>query len=313
MNQQTTISGHPLFSPGWHRATEEFLRKKPPARKVRLMTIGAAVIAQQGKQPPILFGISDRMITTGDIEYQDNHPKILKLSHKTFCLFAGDREYHRMIVAAVQHKIPENGKPPCGVCEVADLYLSEFVKLRQKRAEAKWLLPLGLTYATFHSLGAGANKDFLQERLIDERLGVHAIVAGMDSSGPHIFTIARNDQEIPEVVCHDEADYVAIGTGLRIFESQFMLSGYTRKVGVLEALMLMFSAKKRAEVSPHVGSTTDSVIINTKNDEIIVVTPDMIEDLERYYARLADGLDKAQTGVVRELALDPKWALAKTD
>jgi len=62
-------------------------------------------------------------------------------------------------------------------------------------------------------------------------------------------------------MCEDQTAFVAIGSGGRHAESQFMLAKYSGGVPNAEALLLAYSAKRNAEIAPGVGAETDIFVI----------------------------------------------------
>jgi hypothetical protein len=79
---------------------------------------------------------------------------------------------------------------------------------------------------------------------------------GIDHSGPHIYVVRNSD-----VSCQDPVGFAAIGAGHWHAESQFMFAGHVRLRPFPETLLLVYSAKKRAEVAPGVGAETDMFMI----------------------------------------------------
>jgi hypothetical protein len=282
--------------------------KEPKRRKAPKMTICAAAICDHCNGDAVIT-ISDRMITSGDIEFEDNRTKIMELSPRIVCLFAGNRDFHHMIAEATKKTVTADNVTD--VAETAEIYASHFVALRRRRAEQRYLAPLGLTADTFRSYQREMNENVvssLLSNMLGEALGVQAIIAGKDASGAHICTIARADREFGEFcspVCHDGQDYVAIGTGFRQFETQFMSLGYTRQYGSLWTLLLMLEAKRRAEVSPGVGSATDASIIS---DTFRVYTPEAIGTMDRYLQELEDAIRKIRQDISDKIAADPFWS-----
>jgi|SRR5713226_3292794 len=103
----------------------------------------------------------------------------------------------------------------------------------------------------------------LAGQLQGERLDVGAIIAGRDPADPHECHLYRIFDPGSVEVC-DRQGFCAIGTGHRQFEAEFMFKEFTRDWPWERALILMYSAKKRAEVSPGVGRTTDFFMIGSK-------------------------------------------------
>jgi len=221
------------------------------------------------------------------------------------CLGAGDETYHFAIARDTHRQVIADRVSD--VKEVAQLYATNFVAVRRKRAEQKYLAPLNLDYETFISKQRSLSPRSvatLQSRLLDHVLGVQAIIAGVDSTGPHIYTVATEPGEIPCEVCHDGMAFVAIGTGHRQFATLLMSLGYTKECGSLRALFLMFSAKKRSEVSPGVGTATDAAFISTGEDAF-AFGPEAIKALAQYHDDFTKKVDLARNDVLDKMASDP--------
>lgn len=266
------------------------------------MTICAAAISGHGDKEVVL-AISDRMITNGDIEFEDNHSKIWVLSPRIACLFSGESVFHHMIRSATHRTIIADGITDVG--EVADLYALNFIALRRKRAEKKYLAPINLDCDTFlsrqHELQPNQAESLIMH-LIDEKLGVQGMIVGTDKNGAHIYTIGTEKDENCQPICHDGRDFVAIGTGFRQFETQFMTMGYTRAWGSLYCLQLMISSKRKAEISPGVGTATDAVIISEDVKEYI---PEAIRAIDRYNKEIEDAVYEKRQEVHKKIKVDP--------
>jgi hypothetical protein len=271
------------------------------------MTICAAAICFYEPKKEAILTISDRMITSGDIEYEDKYSKVMMLSARIVCMFAGNRELHYMIANAARDEIRTKGIT--SVADAADAYSSAFVNLRRKRAEARVLAPQGLDMSTFverqHQMNEAVVASWTN-RIYEETLGVQAIVAGTDARGGHIYSIARSDREFVELplpVCHNVQEYVAIGTGYRQFETHFMSMRYSKSMGALWGLLLMLAAKRKAEASPGVGLATDAFLVY--EDGVGPYPPEVIGALNRYNEEMEEAAKMKRDEVYRRVAEDP--------
>jgi hypothetical protein len=280
--------------------------RRPEKRWEPPVTISAACICE-GERQSMILAISDRMITSGDTEFEPEQPKITEFAPRIVCLFAGHRDFHHMIASATCRTISADGVT--AVSEAAELYAANFVALRRKRAEHKHLAPLVLTSETYLSRQRELNSDLvsaLTARMLDESLGVQAIIAGTDADGAHIWTIGVEGGEICQAVCHDGRAFVAIGAGHRQFETQFMYRGYTAAWGSLNALLLMYSAKRRAEVSPGVGPGTDAVFVSNR---VYPFAQERLESLDRYSRELDQMVERARREITNRMTADPVWSI----
>jgi hypothetical protein len=226
-------------------------RRKTP------VTVCIAAIAEN----KMVLAASDRMLTAGDIEFQPPRSKILRLTPAIAVMAAtGDTPLHTEIMHRVWRdvykKIEEDPGEWWRVGDVAELYRYHYDAERVRRAESSVLAPLGLTTDSFIERQEEMQEDFLRkvgDRLLGYELDeLEVIICGLDSEGAHIYLIDNG-----KVSCHDDIGFAAIGAGGRHAASQLMFAGHTRLNSVATSMLLVYSAKKRAEVAPGVGEITD--------------------------------------------------------
>jgi hypothetical protein len=234
-------------------------RKCARSKKRRKMpvTVCIAAIAEHN----VVLAASDRMLTAGDIEFQPPRSKILRLTPAIVVMAAAeDTPLHTEIMHRVRRvvykRIEEDAEDWWMVGDVAELYRYHYDAERVRRAEYSILMPLGLTTDSFVARQDEMQEDFLR-KVGDKLLGyeldeLEVIICGLDSEGAHIYLIDNG-----KVSCHDDIAFAAIGAGGRHAASQFMFAGHTRLNSVATTMMLVYSAKKRAEVAPGVGEITD--------------------------------------------------------
>jgi hypothetical protein len=103
------------------------------------------------------------------------------------------------------------------------------------------------------------------------------ILAGVDSKGAHIYSI-RN----PGIKdCFDTIGFHAIGIGELHAVQVFIAHRYSTSCNTLEALNIVYAAKKAAEVAPGVGGATDIAIIS--RDGIKILEQTIITELNKLY------------------------------
>lgn len=272
--------------------------------KERPVTICIAAICDFRSDPssglysPCIVGATDRMLTAGDIQFEPPTGKIFSLSRNVVALLAGD--------AGAQIEILNNtfsgfgGRAEVGVREAVDAYCGELSKYNVGQAEKRILAPYGMSMEKFlelhDSLGEGF-ADQLTYKIDRNSVGVATIVAGVDSSGAHIYTI----HEEGDVHCHDLVAFAAIGDGEWHASSQFMFAKYTRSWNFSKAMLLAYSAKKRAEVAPGVGCDTDLFFIGTEGystlrdelkDGIVAIYDNMRGQLDSAVQSANQGVDE---------------------
>lgn len=246
-----------------------------------------------------ILGVSDRMITAGDIEFEPPQSKILPISNSITVLTAGDSnvqtQLYSSVSAIISSRIASNPDKWIPVIDVANLYVKSYLELRMERAEKDVLLPYGLNLQSFvHNQNDLANEFIDNVRYELKRYcieNIATIIAGVDESGPHIFVI-RNS----ELSCNDRIGFAAVGIGSNHAESHFMLSGYTRLASEQKALLTIHQAKKKSEVSPGVGKDTDMFVLGPSLGSFKSLDPipglDIVGDLDRFYKEYIGKVEK---------------------
>lgn len=270
------------------------------------MTVCIAAICANGDQPMVV-GASDRMLTAGDVEFELRQTKTYSFTPNVVGLVAGDAEAQITLCNNTFEEIAKRNDTNPLVSDVADIFANQFAEYRRVEAERAILYPIGLN---FESL-AKSLKDMpieLSARLMRELqqydLEAATIITGMDAKGAHIYTV----RDPGRATCQDGIGFAAIGIGRSHAESQFMFSKYSRFVTFPRALLLTYSAKKRAEAAPGVGSATDLFTIDRMSMRYYPVVPDMEARLQKIYINLeiaqlnsAETANREMEGYVKEL------------
>jgi hypothetical protein len=273
--------------PWWEtvRPERKFKRKVP-------LTVCIAAIC--GKNS--IFGACDRMLTSGDIEFEpaldaiskpiisypgsmgfNTNAKIFPLTNSIVALTAGDsglqEEILQSVCAVIQSKLQEPPPRWYTVREAVDVYLWCYDLAKAKRAQSAIYAPLGLDKKTFIERQGQMSDGFVSEitkqlqrfdSIFADSYGVETILTGIDEDGglrrPHIYSVIKSTRG-DVVTCCDSVGFAAIGSGARHAESQFMMAGHTPFSELPETLFLTYLAKKRSEVAPGVGEGTDMFAI----------------------------------------------------
>lgn len=232
---------------------------------------------------------SDRMLTSGDIQFEPQIRKVTFVTTAIAILMSGDAAFHSEIMAGVLDEVVEMVAHSEGrwlkVSDVADLYVKHRNLVKLKRAEASTLAPLGLNRETYLSVQNVMNGD-LVDRIARDLINhavprVDVIVAGLDEMGPHIVTIRDGHQSHDDIV-----GFSAVGSGARHAESQFMLSRHSSQTAVAEVLLRTYIAKKRAEIAPGVGTETDMFMIGPQLGQNTLLRSEITDKLRETYERL---------------------------
>jgi hypothetical protein len=241
----------------------------------------AAIYARSG-----VFSASDRMITAGDVQFEPPVEKVRYLTSSCLVMFAGDAAMQAEIIQATQsligEEIQQNPQNWLTIKSMAETYKDQMGAALLARAARRVLSPLGLTVDDFMRRQGEFRQEFVRditrELLNYEGPGMDGIVCGIDTSGPHIYTVDNNS-----VNCRDHVGFAAIGAGYWHANSQMMGFGHGPQASLADTLLNVFFAKKRAEIAPGVGDATD-MYITTSLGSSSSLRDDVAQELEKRYA-----------------------------
>jgi hypothetical protein len=260
------------------------------------MTVCIAVRTQG-----MILIVSDRMITSADMEYEPEHTKILRLTNSVSMVFSGDASFYAEVVQdviiEVDRRVAAAPDIWLTVREVANIWSRAFTEARMRHAEVTVLAPYGLNRKSFveklGTLDAALTDRLGQDMLKHSVPSVEVIIAGVDlRHGKSSPTIWQGFDE--EVMCADTLAFVAIGNGARHAESQFMLASYGFMMPNGEALLLAYTAKRNAEVAPGVGKETDIIAIGPEMGQTSELPAALAARLEEEYKRVVEAEENAR-------------------
>ena len=242
------------------------------------------------------------MLSAPDIKFEPPQRKLYPFNENTVALVAGD-PYAQISICDETARVLKL-KPRLRTKEIADLYAEAFSAHRRQLAEAKHLKPLGLDANSFMDRSQDFRSDLVSDlRLAMQReiLDAETIIAGRDDTGAHLFVVT--DPGI--VTCADSVAFASIGTGKPHADSYFMMAHHTRNTHSHKVLLDTYIAKRRSEVSPTVGPTTDLFFIGNDGfrevaDEIQQRLEAIREELDRRIATAADVATKDATAAINE-------------
>lgn len=271
------------------------------------MTVCAAAITRS-----TVIGASDRMLTsgTGDIEFEPSISKIHKFQENICIMIAGDITLQTEILYRVMATFPTLPEIKWEVKEIAEAYYKAFQESRAKMAERAILNPVGLESAADVFLRGDLGMRLASDLLNFKVPFIEAIVTGYDTSGAHIYQINNNG-----VACQDWVGFASIGGGAGHSNSQFMFAGHNRSCAIPETLMLVYSAKKRAEIAPGVGSETDMFFIDPPG-KCFDVGEHVLDKLEHCYQGIrksADDARKAANGEINKFIAEIQATVTPND
>jgi len=215
-----------------------------------------------------VIGASDRMLTSGDVEYEPPQTKFCSLTGHVLLLTAGAMHIHSEAIRATQKHLQANEADSVG--DVAEAHASNIGNLRARFAAQEVLSPFGLDHSTFLAKQREMDPELvmnLANKIIKYSFDIECIVFGVDSGGnPDIFHIDGNGI----ATRHIDVGFVSIGIGADHANLQLMAAGYSRFVpDYYHALGMLYAAKKSAEVAPAVGRSTDIQLITRHGWESI--------------------------------------------
>jgi hypothetical protein len=258
----------------------------------------------------MVVGASDRMLTTGDIQFEPQRPKIHVLTTSIVVMTAGDAALSSEVVGDVRSVVQARVESEPGnwwkVRDVADLYAHFYNLARIRRAENAILAPLGLDVETFTSRQQGLDPGLVRQLANDltkyKAPTVEVIICGNDFSGPgpqpvpHIYSAYNSN-----VSCQDSVGFVAIGMGAGHADSHLMFAGHTTRRPFPETLLRVYSAKKRAEVAPGVGSATDVFNIGPAIGSLIQIFPQHLDRMNAMYSAVRTAERRAEARAVQKV------------
>lgn len=153
---------------------------------------------------------TDRMVTLpGFIEFEHAIPKMSEASARAIAMAAGATLPGTRIAQEVAQSF--TGTPT--VLDIAQRLAAHYEATRSATIEQQVLAPRGLTWQTFYAGHASFNPQItmmLDQTMQNFNLGVELLLAGVDDSGAHIYSVQNPGK--PELL-HDVIGYAAIGSG----------------------------------------------------------------------------------------------------
>jgi 20S proteasome alpha/beta subunit len=249
-----------------------------------------------------VLGISDRMVTAGDIQFEPPSPKIHRLTNSIALMKAGDTSLQTQLTQQVSPRIwkmiDTDREKWVPIEEVAKLYRDAYGDIRSERAEKRVLAPYGLDFGSFIAKQQEFTASFLNDLTSKLRTfeieDAATIVTGVDDTGPHIYVVTNG-----HITCADKIGFAAVGIGANHALSHFMLSAHAPSTPETKALLTIHQAKKKAEVSPGVGEQTDLFAIGPKPGSYTQIDPvpglDIVGTLDMFYNKYQKGIARLDT------------------
>src|ERR1700674_1369434 len=245
---------------------------------------------EQPQFGPAALVASDRMITAGDIvEYEPRQMKVAKITGRALILIAGDFSLHSQALIDAGKQI--GGNQNATAQNIALIYSRAIQTIKQRRAEDRYLAPLGLNLDTFLAQQKDMSDSFVN-RLTDQLQDyvgeeVEALVVGSHDNEIHLYAIDPRGT----VNCFDDVGFAAVGIGAWHAKSRLMQAGYTNSATFARALAAIYAAKRNAEIAPGVGATTDIHLVSRNGHHPLWANiSTKIQEIYDKYIQRADAL-----------------------
>jgi hypothetical protein len=259
------------------------------------VTLCVGVLAKDGYDRPVVFCVSDRMLTSKDvsIKVEPPHSKQVRLSKTIVAMFAGTAGFQAYLLAKVRAAMGDDADS-WTVEAVVRAYEQEFLSDRRHAAEVAILAPYGLDFETYiERLGT---MPLELARRIEEQLGSYfqfddeCLIVGLDKGGGHIFLIAQDQHGRLTTTCEDHIGFAAIGTGSLHAYSYLLTRQNVPMAGEFPvALVHAYIAKKRGEIAPDVGKGTD--FFEVAHDGYKSIPSEIVATLEKAHEEEMEALE----------------------
>jgi hypothetical protein len=155
------------------------------------------------------------------------------------------------------------------------------VERRLEEAGRLYLAPLGLDADTFVARQRKMEPTLvgrLAKQMQDYRFDSEVLIAASYKGESHLFRIDNSGS----ITNHSDIGFLSIGCGGIHSSAYFMTLPYNHLTAYYRALYHTYAAKRRAEVDPYVGKSTDMFLI-TQHGGVSKIPDDVIGELEKIY------------------------------
>lgn len=238
------------------------------------------------------------MLTNNYTQYEPPQMKLGQLGRRVSLLTAGEIHIHSEALREAQKDI--QSLPTEDVQQIAEIYAANVRAVKLRMAAQLHLAAYGLDEISF----LARQRDMSPELVMDlankmERysLEIEALIVGLDGNGkPGIYHI----DEKGVATNHTDIGFMTIGSGGPHARLQFMSAGYSQyNSNYYMSLTMSYFAKKSAEVSPGVGTSTDIVLITRDRSDVI---EDQLKDkLQEIYEWFTGERKKIALGAIQKV------------
>jgi 20S proteasome alpha/beta subunit len=243
------------------------------------MTVCIAALCQNDEDQAHIVVASDRMVTLGGfIEFEHAVPKMRDASSRAITMVSGDALVGTQVAEEVAGALSGSNPP---IAQIAQALAARYEYARRQRVEQHVLRPRCLDMDSFYGNHQTLNPNavmMLDSQIAQFNLGVELLLAGLDPSGAHIYSVMNPG---PPESCHDVIGYAAIGSGTIHALQAFIGFGHSASAGYHQTVFRAYAAKRRAEVAPGVGRDTDMAVVSDAG--IHRLTEGELEQLRNMY------------------------------
>jgi len=255
---------------------------------------------------------SDRMVTLNfpSTEFEQNASKTVSVTVNCVAATAGSALAFTPILEQAQSTLQQDKSPP-NIQRIAEVIRQCYIVARNAKLEQDILAKIGLNMQTFYQ----ANRTFAPEIVANVvqamnqyNLNLSIIVAGVDTSGPHIYRI----DDPGRIESFDSIGHCSVGSGELHAISTFIANDYDLNLDLDHVIAMVYDAKKRSEKAQGVGEETDLYVIcndrtvklndatiqklneihNKKTEQEKKVVADLEELVKKLDIRSLDGVEK---------------------
>ena len=221
---------------------------------------------------------ADRMVTLGGfIEFEHAVPKMASAAGRAVVMVAGDT----LTGTRLAHEVSDSLTGAPTVLDIAQRLAERYEATRLHHIEQHILAARGLTLASFYDMQGTLNPQLtfaIDQAMMQFNLGVELLLAGVDDSGAHAYSIHNPGK--PEYL-HDVIGYAAVGSGAIHAHQSLIGFGHSANAEYHETVFRVYASKRRAEVAPGVGLDTDMAIVSKSG--IHWLTPAELDQLKVIY------------------------------
>lgn len=263
------------------------------------MTVCIAALCLDGSERRAVVA-ADRMVTLGSfIEFEHAVPKMtpgVAAGAIAVVMGAGD--------TLVAKRLTDQTLAATGATDVATLaheLAVQYDAARNEHMEEAIMRPRALTLASYYQNHQALNPQIvvmIDNQMQQYNLGVEILLAGIDPSGAHIYTVSNpgGSERL-----HDIIGYAAIGSG-GIHAIQAMIAfGHSATADYHETVYRAYAAKRRAEVAPGVGHDTDMAVLSVHG--LHKLTDEELDQLRSIYEDFESSSRAALTKELRKFKL----------